>query len=49
MPYDRGEVISRLHVSGRVLSTDYDEAGTRVTALVHPQRLGEVQEFVVAP
>ncbi len=36
VPYDRGEVISRLHVSGRVLSTDYEEAGTRVTALVHP-------------
>jgi GTPase len=49
VPYDRGEVISRLHVSGRVLSTDYDEEGTRVTALVHPQRLSEVQEFVVAP
>jgi GTP-binding protein HflX len=46
VPYDRGEVISRLHVSGRVLSTDYEEAGTRVTALVHPQRLAEVQEFV---
>lgn len=47
VPYDRGEVISRLHVSGRVLSTDYDEEGTRVTALVHPQRLSEVQEFIV--
>jgi GTPase len=46
VPYDRGEVISRLHVSGRVLATDYDEDGTRVTALVHPQRLAEVQEFV---
>jgi len=45
VPYDRGEVISRLHVSGRVLSTEYDEAGTRVRALVHPQRLGEVAEF----
>lgn len=47
VPYDRGEVISRLHVSGRVLSTEYEEAGTRVTALVHPQRLAEVQEFVI--
>ncbi|HWM32773.1 MAG TPA: GTPase HflX [Pseudolysinimonas sp.] len=47
VPYDRGEVISRLHVSGRVLSTDYAEEGTRVTALVHPQRLAEVQDFVV--
>ncbi|HTL39950.1 MAG TPA: GTPase HflX [Pseudolysinimonas sp.] len=48
VPYDRGEIISRLHVSGRVLSTEYEEAGTRVRALVHPQRLAEVQEFVTA-
>lgn len=47
VPYDRGEVISRLHVSGRVLSTDYREDGTLVTALVHPQRLAEVQEFAL--
>ena len=46
VPYDRGEVISRLHVSGRVLATEYEEGGTRVRALVHPQRLAEVQEFV---
>jgi GTP-binding protein HflX len=48
VPYDRGEIISRLHVSGRVLSTEYEEHGTRVRALVHPQRLAEVQEFVTA-
>ncbi|MEZ5190981.1 MAG: GTPase HflX [Schumannella sp.] len=46
VPYDRGEVISRLHVSGRVLSTDYEEDGTRVTALVHPERLDEVRPFL---
>ena len=47
VPYDRGEVISRLHVQGRVLATDYEEDGTRVTALVHPARVPEVEEFVV--
>jgi GTP-binding protein HflX len=47
VPYDRGEVISRLHLSGRVLSTDYVEQGTRVVAMVHPRNLGDVQEFVV--
>ena len=46
VPYDRGEIISRLHVSSRVLSTDYREEGTLVTALVHPQRLADLQEFV---
>ena len=45
VPYDRGEVISRLHVQGRVLATDYEDAGTRVTALVHPSRVAELEEF----
>lgn len=35
VPYDRGDIISKLHASGRVLATEYDEKGTRVTALVH--------------
>jgi GTP-binding protein HflX len=46
VPYDRGDVISRLHVHGRVLSTDYEEGGTLVKAMVHPARLAELQEFV---
>lgn len=46
VPYDRGEIISRLHVQGRVLSTDYREEGTLVTALVHPSRVDDLREFV---
>jgi len=46
VPYDRGEVISRLHLTGRVLSTEYLEAGTRVVAMVHPRNLADVQQFV---
>ncbi|MGE3446801.1 MAG: GTPase HflX [Microbacteriaceae bacterium] len=45
VPYDRGEVISRLHVSGRVLSSEYEEEGTRVRALVHPRRIAELEAF----
>ncbi|MDQ1571388.1 MAG: GTPase [Actinomycetota bacterium] len=45
VPYDRGEVISRLHVGGRVLSTEYLEAGTLVTALVHPQSVEALKPF----
>ncbi len=47
VPYDRGEVISKLHLTGRVLSTDYVEEGTRVKAMVHPRNLGDVQPFIV--
>ena len=46
VPYDRGEVISRLHVQGRVLSTDYQEGGTLVKAMVHPARVADLQEFI---
>ena len=47
VPYDRGEVISKLHLTGRVKSTEYVEEGTRVSAMVHPRHLGDVQEFIV--
>ena len=47
VPYDQGGVISRLHLTGRVKSTDYEEAGTRVVAMVHPRNLSDVQEYVV--
>lgn len=47
VPYDHGEVISRLHVQGRVLATDYREDGTLVTALVHPARVDELSSFVI--
>ena len=47
VPYDRGDVISRLHVQGRVLSTDYQEGGTLVKAMVHSARVAELQEFLV--
>ncbi|WP_309617340.1 GTPase HflX [Salinibacterium sp.] len=46
VPYDRGEVISRLHVQGRVISTEYREDGTLVTAMVHPARVADLREFV---
>ena len=47
VPYDRGEVISKLHLTGRVKSTEYLEEGTKVVAMVHPRNLGDVQEFML--
>jgi GTP-binding protein HflX len=35
-------------VQGRVLSTDYREDGTVVRAMVHPARVADLQEFVLA-
>jgi GTP-binding protein HflX len=45
VPYERGDVISKLHGQGRVLSTDYREDGTLVTAMVHPARVSDLAEF----
>jgi len=47
VPFDRGDVVSRLHDSGRVLSTDYVEAGTRLRARVWPADAAALDEFVV--
>jgi GTP-binding protein HflX len=45
VPYDRGEIISKLHDIGRVLTTEYVEDGTLVTALVHPQSVPSLEPY----
>jgi GTP-binding protein HflX len=48
VPYENGEILSRLHVGGRVLATDYREDGTLVTALVHPHEVDALSPLRVA-
>ena len=36
VPYGRGDLVSRMHTEGEVLTEDHREAGTFVTARVHP-------------
>ena len=48
IPYSRGELVSSLHVRGRVLSTEHTEHGTTVRALVHPEFAAQLAEFRVA-
>ncbi|WP_230674051.1 GTPase HflX [Rathayibacter sp. Leaf248] len=45
VPYDRGDVVSHLHRSGRILATEYVDGGTRVQALVHQDLAGSLAEF----
>jgi GTP-binding protein HflX len=45
VPYDRGDVISTLHETGRVLSTEYVEDGTRIRALASPEQAAQLEEF----
>ncbi|WP_285116249.1 GTPase HflX [Leifsonia sp. fls2-241-R2A-40a] len=48
VPYDRGDLISALHERGRVISTDYVEEGTRVTARIMPEYHAAFEPFEVA-
>jgi GTPase len=48
VPYDRGDVISALHDSGRILTASYEEGGTRVTALVTQQHATALAEYAVS-
>ncbi|MET0783544.1 MAG: GTPase HflX [Leifsonia flava] len=47
IPYARGELVSSLHVRGRVLATEHTEHGTAVRALVHPEFAAQLEEFRV--
>jgi GTP-binding protein HflX len=44
VPFDRGDLISLLHEKGRVLATVYEQAGTRINALV-----GDVERAALEP
>ena len=47
LPYDRGDLLSRVHDHGEVLATEHTEAGTRVRAKVHAQALGALAAYRV--
>ena len=46
VPYDRGDIVSSLHLRGVVLETDYVEEGTRVHARITPADVSAFAEFV---
>ncbi|WP_136709878.1 GTPase HflX [Agromyces sp. H66] len=48
VPYDRGDIVSTLHETGRVLSVDYVEDGTRIRALASPEQAAHLAEYVAA-
>jgi len=48
IPYDRGDVVASLHDRGRIMSTEYLEGGTHLTAMVKPADESALAEFTVA-
>ncbi len=49
IPYERGDLIAVLHDQGQVLSTEYAETGTAVTALVTPDIQAQFGPFIIRP
>ena len=47
VPYDRGDVVASLHDRGRILSTEYVDGGTRISAMVNQVDAGGLKDFVV--
>ncbi|MEN9714791.1 MAG: hypothetical protein RJA35_258, partial [Actinomycetota bacterium] len=47
IPYDRGDLVSKLHLSGRILDLEYRDGGTYVKAFVKPEIASELERFLV--
>jgi len=47
LPYGRGDLVSRVHADGEVLTEQHLEAGTRLKAKVLPALAGELATFAV--
>jgi GTP-binding protein HflX len=48
IPYQRGDLINRIHQEGEFLSSEHTEAGTLVVARVNPSLAGELEPFQLA-
>jgi GTP-binding protein HflX len=47
LPYERGDLVSRIHSEGSVEQLDHTADGTRVTARVHPNLAGDLTPYEV--
>jgi GTPase len=45
LPYDRGDLLNRIHQAGELLTTEHTAAGTVVLARVHPDLAGELAAY----
>jgi GTP-binding protein HflX len=47
IPYNRGDLVSRLHLNSRIMVLDYRDNGTFVRAMVKPEMAADLAEFAV--
>lgn len=48
VPFTRGDIVSRVHVQGTVLSEEYSESGTLIDVRLPQSLAAELQEFTVS-
>ena len=46
IPFERGDVLARVHRQGHVLRREEDEHGTRITARVSPKVAGQIEKLL---
>jgi len=49
VPYDRGDIVAMIHERGRIVTSEYVESGTHLTAMVHPVDEAALRAFAVVP
>jgi GTP-binding protein HflX len=47
IPFEHGELVSRLHDKGRVLATVYEETGARIQALVDDEERAALEPYLI--
>jgi GTP-binding protein HflX len=47
VPYDRGDLVARVHRDGEVLTESHEDGGTRLTARVHGALAAALEEYAV--
>jgi GTP-binding protein HflX len=46
VPYDKGALISKIHLHGKLLSSEHLETGTMIEAMVKPDLAAELQPYL---
>jgi GTP-binding protein HflX len=46
VPYDKGGLVSKVHLNGKMLNIEYVEAGTKIEAMVKPELAAELEPYL---
>jgi GTP-binding protein HflX len=49
IPYDRGDLVSKIHMAGKVQTIEYVEGGTKIKALVREDLAAELSRLTKRP